>query len=345
MGAYLSGMLVKVGAAVVVTSRNRTGVVDGVRYVTGDAQSSIFLDEILTMMHWDCIVDFMNYSTKSFELRYPKLLSRCDHYIFISSARVYAKSESPVNEGSARLLDVIKDEKYIETDEYALAKARQENFLFRSERKNWTIVRPYITYSPLRMQFGAMEKEGWLHGVLNGRSLVVPRDILHRKTTLTHGRDVASAIAKMIGVKRVMSEVYQITEPSSLYWREVLSVYLDTLVELGLERPAIKEVSNEVYSRLLPSPYPLIFDRSYNREFDCTKLQTSVALPSFMPAKDGLRECLQKFVVGTPHIFGRINWRAEGVKCRLCGDRIDIKSFASTKDFIKYLVFRSLPIY
>ena len=35
-----------------------------------------------------------------------------------------------------RLLDISKDDKYLRTDEYALAKARQENILQKSG-KNW----------------------------------------------------------------------------------------------------------------------------------------------------------------------------------------------------------------
>ena len=56
-----------------------------------------------------------------------------------------------------------KDEEYLKTDEYALSKARQEDILHRSGKNNWTVIRPYITYSEIRLQLGVLEKELWLY--------------------------------------------------------------------------------------------------------------------------------------------------------------------------------------
>ena len=52
--------------------------------------------------------------------------------MFLSSSRVYASQESPIREDSMRLLDVSHDSIYLKTDEYALAKARQEDILRKS---------------------------------------------------------------------------------------------------------------------------------------------------------------------------------------------------------------------
>ena len=67
-----------------------------------------------------------------------------------------------------RLLDVSHDSIYLKTDEYALAKARQEDILRKSGKNNWTIIRPYITYSESRLQLGVLEKEAWLYRALKG---------------------------------------------------------------------------------------------------------------------------------------------------------------------------------
>ena len=58
-----------------------------------------------------------------------------------------------------------------------LAKARQEDLLFNSGNNNWTIVRPYITYSENRFQLGIYEKEGWLNRALSGNDIIFSRDI------------------------------------------------------------------------------------------------------------------------------------------------------------------------
>ena len=53
-----------------------------------------------------------------------------------------------------------------------LTKALQENLLRASGYKNWTIVRPYITFSDIRLQLGVYEKEQWLYRALQGRAIV-----------------------------------------------------------------------------------------------------------------------------------------------------------------------------
>lgn len=114
------------------------------QYRQGDAKDPAFLRELLSE-RWDAIVDFMVWSTAEFADRVEQCLNATGQYVFVSSYRVYA--DSPViAEDSPRLLDVVDDSDYLKTDEYALAKARCENMLFESGKKNWTIVRPAVTY-------------------------------------------------------------------------------------------------------------------------------------------------------------------------------------------------------
>ncbi len=100
----------------------------------------------------------MLYTTEEFKLRYDLYLNSTAQYVFLSSSRVYAESKTPIKEESPRLLDVCTDEAYIATDEYAIAKARQEYILKKSERRNWTVIRPYVTFSEIRLQLSPLEK-------------------------------------------------------------------------------------------------------------------------------------------------------------------------------------------
>ncbi|MEO2263754.1 hypothetical protein [Dorea sp. YH-dor228] len=56
-----------------------------------------------------------------------------------------------MTEESPRLLDVCRDADYLKTEEYALKKAKEEDFL-KQKGKNWTIVRPSITYNSERLR-------------------------------------------------------------------------------------------------------------------------------------------------------------------------------------------------
>ena len=139
----------------VTTRRERKGV--GITYIQGNAHETAFLSDILRKYHFDVLIDFMIYNTSEFADRVDLLLSSVGQYIFLSSSRVYADSETPITENSPRLLDVYKDEEYLKTDEYALSKARQEDILHRSGNYYWTVIRPYITFSEIRLQLGVLE--------------------------------------------------------------------------------------------------------------------------------------------------------------------------------------------
>src|SRR5690606_29311751 len=126
------------------------------RYLVGDGHDAEAISAILTQNRYDAVVDFMDYTTAEFKERYGLLLDNTDQYIFLSSYRVYADSEV-LNEKSPRLLDVSSDDDFLATDDYALRKARQEDMLVGSGKSNWTIVRPGITYSKQKFQFGPLE--------------------------------------------------------------------------------------------------------------------------------------------------------------------------------------------
>ena len=203
MGSYIVNILAGRGENVSVTTRShRASTHENVKYICGDAHSLDFMRPLLEKGSYDAVVDFMSYHPASeFKERREILTGNTGHYVFLSSSRVYAESETPITEDSPRLLDVCPDRKYLASDEYALTKAREEDILREGRAANWTIIRPYITYSNERLQLGTYEKERWLWRALKGRPVVFSRDVGEKFTTLTWGKDVAFAIAALAGKK------------------------------------------------------------------------------------------------------------------------------------------------
>lgn len=156
-------------------ARNDEG--DNIHYVVGNAHDMAFLENILNEKY-DAILDFMVYKPEEFRDRYIKFLENTSQYVFLSSARVYADSpDALIEESSKRLLDTSKDQEFLQTNEYSLAKAREEDLLLKSDSQNWTIIRPYITYYDERLQLGVFEKETWLRRALAGKKIVFSRNI------------------------------------------------------------------------------------------------------------------------------------------------------------------------
>ena len=280
---------------VFVTSRSeRKKLDDKVICITGNAKDNAFLDSVLKKERWDAIVDFMVYSTDEFKSRVEKILISCGHYIFLSSSRVYANSKTPIKEDSPRLLEVCKDAEYLSTDEYALAKARQENILFECGYKNWTIVRPYITYSENRLQLGVLEKEFWLYSALNAGGLVFSKDIAGHTTTLTYGYDVARGIAALVGKKDAYTETFHITGDRAIGWQSVFEIYAEVLRKHGI---IFDEIMKDKSYRLSGNAkYQVLYDRYYDRIFDNSKIAHFIDMESFVSPESGLRKCLDKFL-------------------------------------------------
>lgn len=309
MGTPLTELLADRGHEVLVTSRkSRRSHRHNVRYVQGNAKDLDFLHKITDKQQFDAIVDFMSYTTAEFKGRYEWLLSHTDQYLFTSSARVFAPLDTPIKEDSPRLLDVCKDEAYLRTDEYALAKARQEDMLRQSGQTNWTIIRPSITYNDYRLQMGAFDKEDWLYRALKGRAIVISRDVADKKTAMTHGRDVVAGVFALIGRKEAFGKDFNIATNKSYTWRQILDIYLDTLETQTGKRPRVVETDVSVKMRD-GARWQVLYARAVNRTFDNSAIARFVDVSRFVDPKDGLREALTHFLQA-PH-FDRINWSHE----------------------------------
>ncbi|MBC7192800.1 NAD-dependent epimerase/dehydratase family protein [Marinobacter sp.] len=337
MGAHLVQILAERGDKLSVTTRSPRQSSANIEYVQGNAKEASFLASLFTRK-WDAIVDFMVYTTPVFEQRAPQFLAAADQYIFLSSARVYADSSQPISEESPRLLDSSEDSKFLATDEYSLAKARQENILHQSCRKNWTIIRPYITYSEQRLQLGVLEKEGWLYRALKGRTIVFSEDIASKLTTLTYGLDVAGAMAAIIGEPRALGEAYHITQRGAATWREVLNVYLAVLEKHLGKRPKVLLLGLDDFSRCKPAEYQIKYDRLFNRTFDSSKVAQFVDLQEFTSLEKGLTRCLEAFLEKPD--FRAIDWHSEAIKDRYSGEMTSLREIGHWKQKIKYLIYR-----
>lgn len=337
MGDHLARLLHGNGCQVTVTSRRRTGTAGGITYVGGNARDEAFVRPLLTE-RWDCVVDFMVYSTEQFAARAEMFLASTSQYVFLSTARVFAGSATPIHEQSPRLVDVSTDSAYLATDEYALSKAREENILFQSKSDNWTIIRPYITYSESRLQLGHLEKEHWLYRALKGRTIVFSGDVRDRVTTLTHGLDVARGIAALIGQDRARRQAFNIAVPETVRWSDVLDLYLEVIEDRVGFRPEVLFQDLESSCAWYPSVQQIVYDRVYDRVFDVTKISEFIDVGTFEPPLDGLRASLEA-CLARPR-FLDLDWRAEARKDKATREFTAFPEIAGLKDKIKYSLYR-----
>lgn len=341
MGRHLSRLMSFHGHEVYVTSRTKSGLKDSVQYIKGNARNQEFLARLLSQ-RWDAIVDFMVYTTSEFQQRWEYLVGATKQYVFLSSSRVYADSAEPLKECSPRLLDIVKNAEYLKTDEYALAKARQEDILFDSNRDNWTIIRPYITYDDERLQLGVLEKEDWLYRAIQGRSIVTAKDIQTKRTTLTSGEDVSRAVFALIGQEGALGEAFHITCGQDMTWRQISEIYLLTLEQHGFRARVVEQDLGDFLS-WRTGKYQVVYDRLYHRVFDNRKINKFIDLGTYISPEDGLKRCLENFLKSTPHVFQEPNWREEALKDKAVGEKARLTEPRGLKQKINYNLFRTMP--
>lgn len=337
IGAHLVQQLVAGGVSCVVTSRKKRQPAPNLSYAQGNAHDIIFLQPLLSTRIWDAIVDFMTYPTEEFSSRHQLYLDSTKQYVYLSSSRVYAECNGLLNEDSPRLLDVCKEDSYITTDEYALKKARQEDILKNSGRTNWTIIRPYVTYSEQRFQLSPLEKEYWLYRALHGRTIVFSKDLAEKTTTLTYGEDVAKGIASLIGKESALGKAFHITISETHKWSEILQTYLDAFEEKTGERPKVlfTEKWMPYYGG---NVYQVKYDRMYDRKFNNSHINDFIDTTTFKHTIPTLKECLSEFLDHPS--FKPINWRKEAKKDRLTGEWTHLSEIKGGKLRIVYILNR-----
>lgn len=324
-----------------ITSRKKQVDKNHIHYFQGNARNKEWLSKIAKDKKFDVIVDFMVYESNEFKNNIELLLQMTKHYVFLSSSRVYSNSRNkPITEEFPRLLDNCQDKAYLLTDEYALAKAREEDILINRKNKNWTIVRPYITYNSERLQLGTMEKESWLYRAIHGRTIVFTKDVAECLTTLTYGNDVAKGIALIIGKTEAYGEIFHIVGTESMKWKDVAILYQNEIKRLtGIFPHILYLEDDEEFCKAFNNKYQVYYDRLFQRTFDSSKIAKIGGEIDYTPMSKGLIKCLDEFILNK-HQFRDINWVTEAWIDRKTGERTNLAEIPTWKSKIKYLLCR-----
>lgn len=339
IGAHLVDCLRDTEYTVIVTSRSERQSEGNITYVRGNAHDKGFLNGLLAE-HYVAIVNFMTYTSEEFNYVAPLLLDATDQYFFLSSCRTFAGSDNIITEDSPQLLDVCQDKEYLATDNYALAKAKQERVLKTSGKKNWTIVRPYLTYSEQRLQLGFFEQNAWLMRAILGKTIVFSEDIASKYTTLTYGKDVANAIYCLIGNEKAYGEAINITCGQCMKWAEVLAIYTDELEKCLGRKIKVKMLSKAPIDDWPTEKWTYFYDRLYNRQFSNQKLLSIDSSIIFTNPEEGLRHSIKEYVK-QPNKNG-FSWAVQARFDKITGEWSLCSGIKSMQEVILYLKDRML---
>lgn len=292
LGSYLTPELLKMGYQVHVVSLDTLHSDNpNLTYETANVKDDAWLAEALKA-GYDAVVDFMIYATKEFAPRCELLLKSTAHYVFLSSYRVYADAKGIITEDSPRLLDTIKDDPaFLASDDYSLAKARQEDLIHASGYRNFTILRPAPTFSSRKYQLITMEANSFINRALEHRPVVLPEPAMHKQATMNWSGDTAKMIARLILNPKAYGETYTVATAEHHTWGEIADYYKELL---GMEYITTDiDTFLDIFDRRTDwGRWRLMYDRMYDRVIDNRKLlrDTGLSQSDFMPLKEALRK-------------------------------------------------------
>ena len=292
MGKYLVPKLLEMGYQVdAVALDTFHSDAANLRNIVGNAMDWQFRDELFKN-NYDGIVDFMKYTSAELPLYLPALLDNTEHYIYLSSYRVYDNKEVPIKETSPRLLDTADEILLRNSDDYSIYKARGENVLLASPRKNWTAVRPAPTYSLNRYQLATLEAPVLIGRTRAGKSVVLPEQARDIDATMTWAGDVADMFKNLLFNEKALGEIYTTATAEHHKWGEIAEYYKD-LIGLNAVWVDKKDYLNMVTGNPHnPGPrWQLECDRLFTRIIDNSKVleHTGMKQSDLMPLYDGLK--------------------------------------------------------
>ena len=290
MGTYLVPILLAKGYTVTgVTLEDAVSDRENLTYVKANGHDIDFIRAELAK-GYDGVVDFMSYpTTEMFEPFMDAYLSSVSHYIFLSTYRVYSY-DTPIVETSPRVYDRERPDTFVDDREYCIYKAKEEDMLRASGKKNFSIVRPAITYSKRRFQLVTLEAEVVVRRMLEGKTLVLPEGVMEKQATMSWAGDVARMLDAVLFNEKAMGETYTVATAEHHTWREIAEIYRKIG---GLDYVT---VDNETFLQIWAEGYvycrqQLNYDRMYDRIVDNTKILSLMGetQEDLMPLEEGLR--------------------------------------------------------
>ncbi len=246
-----------------------------------------YLTEFLKDKYYDGIVNFIHYYVPEMYKPVHKLLtSKTDQLIFLSSYRVYAESKQPLTEESPFLADVVEDEEFLKSEDYAVPKAICEKFLREeSGTENWTVVRPVISFSDKRFDLVTVSGHEIIDAARSGKTVILPEAAKNLTAGLDWAGNSGKLIANLLFKKECLGEAYTVSSGQNLTWGEVADIYT------RLTGVNFRWADTEEYVSTGHGGNGLFYDRLYDRAVDNTKILKATGLKKddFTSVEEGIK--------------------------------------------------------
>ena len=289
LGVYTAKELIRLGHSVdVICLEDKISDNKNLVFYKGLANLE-YLTEFLKDKVYDGIVNFIHYpEVEEYPPIHKVLISHTKHLIVLSSYRVYADEQHPIVETSPMLIDVSDDKEFIDTEKYAISKAKLEKYL-NSECKgqNWTVVRPVISFSKIRFDLVTYMGHDLIEKANKNEIIPLPIEAKNLTAGIDWSGNSGKLIANLLFKDETFGEAYTVSSAQNLKWCELAELYTE-LLGANFEWVSLDEYLNKTNNF---NYYALIYDRLFDRQIDNRKILkvTGFKPEDFISVKEGLK--------------------------------------------------------
>jgi nucleoside-diphosphate-sugar epimerase len=202
IGVYLTRLLYHQDHEVVLFNRgNKPAPIEGIEQIQGDRTNADDLKTKLADQSFDAVFDNNGRELSDTQPLVELFQDKIQHFVYVSSAGVYLKADQmPHVEGDAI------DPKSRHKGKFATEQYLQEQSI------PFTSVRPVYIYGPQNYN----DLEAWFFDrIVRDRPIPIPGNGMHL-TQFGHVQDLAAAMAAVLGNRRAVGQIYNISGDRSV---------------------------------------------------------------------------------------------------------------------------------
>ena len=320
------------------------------KYIYGDF-SDENVQKMICNQNWDTIVDFLWHNDANYHSTYNKLVSCSSHYIFLSSAAVYAANNRPMREDDLRFYDELNPA--LRLRGYHIEKARMEEVIINSENTHWTIVRPHVVFNTNRIPMDIWELSIWMNRLKDGKEIVLTQELLEKHTNFTYGNVIAKQIKAIIYKRnQTYSQIYNVASSSIYTWGDIIQKICNGIrkasgKELGLIILPSDNKMSDLITNLPNKADRLSYDRLLDRVVDTSKInKLTKSKTEYEDIESVIFKCVKnqyEITKDSPIIYD--DPISVAFMDRIAKKHTNIKCFLRKIDAVKYLFLRYVLTY
>lgn len=309
LGASTYPELVKLGYRVdVISLEEYRSVTPSLEFIKAKADLEFLERFFAERGRYEAVVDFIHTpDLEALKRRMDVILSHTDQFVYLSSYRTYADRERIVTEATPQWLDVTSDAKMLAEDDYAIPKARGERYLTGKHEKNWTIIRPIISFTHFRLDLVTVGAYAILYRTAADKPIPLPVECRDKHCGVTWGGNTGLQIAHLIGKKDALGEAFTLGTDEGLTWGDIARYYEE------LAGAEFRWIPAEDYLAIATSngymDRQMIYtDRILDRSVDFSKVLkvTGLGKERFMGCRDAIAHELA-YLSGRPDLVRRFD--------------------------------------